>query len=140
LVQKALPYLPVDDSWNIVKVVPSAKKVSFLTYPNFDTDPHPVLTQYMIVDLSATPPTIKTPRPLPNPVAILHRKELFITQDDPLYEMFATLTRQEAAAGLLDKKIRSKIGNKHFWERLLNRKQLTIIDHQLVRQPTKGKG
>ena len=60
---------------------------------------------------------------------ILHRKELLVGPADPDYQRFAALTQQEERAGLFDTP--SMIGHERGWAEQLERRRLSIHDHDL---------
>ena len=109
----ARTYLGEIDGANIIKLHRHSGKISYLAYPDFETDPHPSLLRSVKLSLrtreidcleyggSANPP-------------ILHRKESFLTPDQPLYAKFARLTQQEEKHGLLDDT--STIGTRDGWQ------------------------
>jgi len=114
---------------NLLKLHRDSFKVSFLAYPDFDTDPHPALASSIVIDLSlgkirATDYASRTNRP------ILHRKETFLAPDDPRAEEFAALTRAEEEAGLYEQT--ATIGFEENWNRLLDDKGLCYDGHRLV--------
>jgi hypothetical protein len=41
-----------DPAWNLLKLHTDELAVSFLSYPNFDTDPHPALTEATKINLN----------------------------------------------------------------------------------------
>ncbi|KKD39959.1 DNA phosphorothioation-associated methyltransferase [Limnoraphis robusta CS-951] len=75
-------------------------KITYLFYPDFDTDPHPALHTQMEIDLRDLHVTYQSYEG-PNP-PILHCKQAYVTPEYPQYEKFAKLTRQEEDWGLLD--------------------------------------
>ena len=84
---------------NIIKLHLDEPMVSYLSYPEFDVDPHPPLASALTVHLQtfrirARDYTSSLNRP------ILHRKDLFVSRQYPLYEKFARLTRIEESKGL----------------------------------------
>ena len=85
----------------LIKLHTSEPKISYLYYPDFDTDPHPALKAAIVIDLQ----TFKIKRgdytTRENP-PILHRKETFVTPNYPLYEEFAQLTQIEVQSGLYE--------------------------------------
>ncbi|MDY6895061.1 MAG: hypothetical protein SVO01_06550 [Thermotogota bacterium] len=127
LMMHAEAILPSSYEWNMLKVA-KTERVSFMLYPNFYDDPHPSLHQYANVDVKNG--KIKYGSKSKNP-PILHRKETFISKDDPEYSKFAKLTEQEIKAGLYTKDLLSHIGTKKFWEDLLITRNLKIKDHIL---------
>lgn len=84
----------------IVKFHTKTPKITYLFYPEFDTDPHPVLSTRMEIDLRDLQVTYQAYQGPKSP--ILHRKEMFVTPDYPLYTKFANLTHQEQDWGLLE--------------------------------------
>jgi len=86
---------------NVVKFHFRKPKISYLFYPNFDTDPHPALHTSMEIDLRDLHVHYRDYDPNDNP-PLLHQKDALVTADYPLYEKFAKLTRQEEGWGLLD--------------------------------------
>lgn len=86
---------------NVVKFHFRKPKISYLFYPNFDTDPHPALHTSMEIDLRDLHPHYWDYDPNDNP-PLLHQKDSMVTADYPLYGKFAKLTRQEEGWGLLD--------------------------------------
>jgi DNA phosphorothioation-associated putative methyltransferase len=100
--------------FNLVKISKEGTDVSFLWYPDFDTDPHPGLKLSYRVDLTQKT-CVKRTYSKTNP-PILHRKETFVLPDYPHYEEFKEITRREEAAGLLNRK---DIGYRKNWERIL---------------------
>jgi DNA phosphorothioation-associated putative methyltransferase len=86
---------------NVVKFHFRKPKISYLFYPNFDTDPHPALHTSMEIDLRDLHVHYRDYDPNDNP-PLLHQKDSIVTADYPLYEKFAKLTRQEEGWGLLD--------------------------------------
>ncbi len=100
----------------LVKFCTDKPKISYLFYPDFDTDPHPALHTSMQVDLRDLKVSYREYDNQANP-PILHRKETFVTPSYPLYEQFANLTRQEEELGLL-KNTRS-IGTRDGWQKCL---------------------
>lgn len=104
------------DGATLVKFHLNKPKISYLFYPDFDTDPHPALHTSMQVDLRDLQVTYRDYDKSENP-PILHRKETFLTADYPLYEKFAKLTRQEENWGLLDNT--KTIGTRKGWQKCL---------------------
>ncbi|GLH95614.1 DNA phosphorothioation-associated putative methyltransferase [Phytohabitans aurantiacus] len=121
----------VPDS-NIIKLSRTAPKVSYLSYPTFDRDPHPVLATSLRVDLRRLDVKYTDFRESTNP-PVLHRKETFVPDDYPQREKFARLTRQEERAGLLDAS--SSIGTREGWRTRLDSCDYQVQGHRLVRKP-----
>ncbi|MEA5617931.1 DNA phosphorothioation-associated putative methyltransferase [Cronbergia sp. UHCC 0137] len=117
----------------LVKFSLSKPKISYLFYPDFDTDPHPALQTSIHVDLETLEIGYRDYSNSENP-PILHRKETFVTPEYPLYEEFAALTRSQVDLGLLDNS--QGIGTKMGWEKRLKAYGVEIQGHNLIRKPT----
>ncbi len=100
----------------LIKFHINQPKISYLFYPDFDTDPHPALHTSMQIDLRDLQVIYRDYDKSENP-PILHRKETFVTPDYPQYEKFCKLTRQEEDWGLLDNT--QTIGTRKGWEKCL---------------------
>ncbi len=86
-----------DPAWNLLKIHTEQFAVTFLSYPDFDSDPHPALAEATKINV-ATGSVVRTDyRARPNP-PILHRKETFVPQGDPRVPGFAALTKREEEA------------------------------------------
>ncbi len=113
----------------IVKFAIDRPKISYLYYPDFNSDPHPKLQKSIIVDLKNKQVFQRQYQNCDNP-PILHRKETFVTQDYPLYEEFAQLTAEEVTLGLLDNS--RVIGTLQQWQQLLFDHGLDFAGHHVV--------
>jgi DNA phosphorothioation-associated putative methyltransferase len=128
-----------NDRATIIKFGTDRPKVSYLYYPDFDRDPHPQLHQSIVVDLAEEQVSVRQYHNSHNP-PILHRKETFVTQDYPLYDVFAELTQEEVALGLLDNS--RHIGTLQEWTRWLLQQGISLIDHHVacpIDSPVAGK-
>ena len=85
---------------NIIKLSREEPRVSYLSYPDFDRDPHPALASSVVVPLQTFWVQYRDYTRETNP-PILHRKEEFVAQDYPARAKFHTLTVAEEAEGLL---------------------------------------
>ncbi|MEW1550174.1 DNA phosphorothioation-associated putative methyltransferase [Streptomyces tsukubensis] len=117
--------------WSVVKLRHQGRGVSWLDYPEFDTDPHPRLAASYAVDLktlksSFTSYADSTNRPL------LHRKHEFLAEDDPDAPKYQRLTEAEVRAGLYESP--HLIGTEGGWERELVRCEREFRGHRLVRR------
>ena len=115
---------------NVVKLHTDEPRVSYLSYPEFEADPHPALAEGMTVHLQTFRVRERNYRGSRNP-PILHRKETFLAPDHPLHAKFARLTRQEESKGLYEET--TTIGTRRGWEQLLSGKRLKLRGHRLVR-------
>jgi DNA phosphorothioation-associated putative methyltransferase len=113
----------------LVKFSLDRPTISYLFYPHFDRDPHPVLTLSLVVDLTTLQYREWRYQASDNP-PLLHRKETFVTPDYPLYEEFAHLTRLEVQLGLLEAS--RTIGTRREWEQRLQRLGIAFAGHHLV--------
>jgi DNA phosphorothioation-associated putative methyltransferase len=115
------------DGATIIKFHAYKPKISYLFYPDFDTNPHPALHTSMHIDLRDLSVSYQDYSDLYNP-PILFRKETFVTPNYPHYEKFAKLTRQEKKLGILD----SCIVKKHReWLKCLAENCVKIKGHRL---------
>ena len=121
--------LEIGTEFNLLKFHTASPKISFLSYPDFEKDPHPALKEAVIVDLITGKTRRDDYRSRANP-PVLHRKETFLPSEHPLHGGFAKLTRQEEAAGLLEDT--SRIGFRLNWERALAEKSLGFKGHRLI--------
>lgn len=116
---------------DLVKLATDKPKVSYLLYPGFEKDPHPVLRRSLYVRLAALHVGVRDYSATENP-PILHRKEAFLAPDHPLRERFARLTAQEERWGLLDE-VRT-IGTRDGWQERLEASGAALKGHRLVRR------
>ena len=115
---------------NIIKLHTDEPRISYLSYPEFESDPHPALAEGMTVHLQTFRVRERDYRDFRNP-PILHRKETFLAPDHPLYPKFSRLTRQEESKGLYEQT--TTIGTRQGWEQVLSEKRLLLRGHRLVR-------
>lgn len=118
-----------DTSWNLIKVHTDQVAFTFLTYPGFDTEPHPSLAEATKINLN-TGSIVRTEyRARANP-PILHRKEAFLPLNDPRIPEFGSLTNCEEKAGLY--RDTSTIGLRIQWLALLKRLNLVYEGNALI--------
>lgn len=117
---------------NIVKLSRSERRVSYLSYPTFDSEAHPALAESLRIDLQTFSMKHRDFRSSDNP-PILHRKETFVSESYEGRKAFAKLTRAEEAKGLFDEV--THIGNRRQWNELLSVRNLQIRGHRLTRTP-----
>ena len=113
----------------LVKFALDKPKISYLFYPDFDSEPHPKLHKSLIVDFDSQQVLQRQYQNSENP-PILHRKETFVTSDYPLYQEFAQLTQEEISLGLLDNS--RFIGMWQQWQQLLADHGLDFEGHHVV--------
>lgn len=122
-------YLGRVDGANIIKLHRAEPKISYLSYPDFDADPHPALLSSLTVHLQTFRVKTRSFRGGSNR-PILHRKELFVASDYPLRAKFARLTRIEEGKGLFEDT--SRIGLEKGWGEVLAEKGLCLKGHRLL--------
>ena len=125
------------DGANIIKLHRSEPKVSYLSYPRFDKDPHPALDVALSVHLQTFRIRVRDYGSRRNR-PILHRKELFVSPDYPGFGKFARLTRIEESKGLYGKT--DNIGYEDGWNEALVRRGLYLRGHRLLSMPDEPAG
>ena len=123
-------YIGRVDGANVIKLHRGEPKVSYLTYPEFETDPHPSLAHALTVNLQTFRVKSRRYSGQRNP-PILHRKEAFVAPDHPLHAKFARLTRIEESKGLYEDS--SRIGTRDGWNAALTARGLRLAGHRLVK-------
>lgn len=118
------------DNATLIKINRIEPKVSYLSYPTFDSDPHPALNSSVRVDLKKLDVKYTDFSESTNP-PILHRKETFVPDDYPGRDKFSRLTLQEERADLL--KETSRIGTRAGWQERLDEKGYRVGGHRLMR-------
>jgi DNA phosphorothioation-associated putative methyltransferase len=125
--------LPKEIKFTLIKFNYEQPKISYLFYPDFDTDPHPALHCSIQVDLQTQIFQQRDYHNSPNP-PILHRKETFVNSDYPNYQLFSQLTKQEEAIGLFHET--RTIGTRKGWEQRLQEYNVELQDHQVILLPS----
>ena len=113
---------------NIVKIYYNKPKITYLVYPEFDTQAHPALQATMEIDLHNLSVTYHDISDETNPL-ILHQKDALVAPDYPSYKKFVRLTKKEQKSGLL--KNRDAIRRLHGWIRCLRENEIVIEGHKL---------
>jgi DNA phosphorothioation-associated putative methyltransferase len=126
----ASAYIGTVEGANLVKLNRRKAKVSYLSYPDFDSAPHPALLGSLTVSLGNLEVRYWDYSDSENP-PILHRKEEFVLQDYPLRPKFERLTKQEERWGLYEDS--TSIGTREAWNRLLQEKGVQLRGHRLLR-------
>ncbi|MGY1746749.1 DNA phosphorothioation-associated putative methyltransferase [Blastococcus sp. SYSU D00695] len=120
----------VEDA-NLIKLSVTQPQVSFLSYPTFERDAHPTLAIAVTVNLWKLTVDWRDYRQVTNP-PLLHRKEEFVSPDDPRRELYARLSKAEHRKGLYADPAR--IGARAGWEAVLAQAGVTVKGHRLVRR------
>jgi DNA phosphorothioation-associated putative methyltransferase len=129
----ARSYIGSVEGANVIKLSRGEPRVSYLSYSNFERDPHPALIASLTVPLQTFRIRFRDYRESNNPF-ILHRKEEFVSADYPLREKFARLTLQEERRGLYSDP--STIGTREGWHLALSSRHLRLAGHRVVRDPS----
>ncbi len=124
----ARTYLGTVEGANIIKLYRHEPKVSYLSYPEFDTDPHPELQKSVNVCLQSF--KIRE-RHYSENRPILHRKELFVALSYSRRATFARLTAQEERHGLYANP--SNIGLSDPWHSAVFEHGFSYRGHRLLR-------
>ena len=123
-------YLGTVEEATLIKLCLGEPRVAYLSYPDFDSDPHPSLASTVTVNLQTLQVRSRNyARSLNRP--ILHRKELFVSPNYPGYDKFARLTRIEKSKGLYEDS--SLIGFTAGWNEILAKRGLCFRGHRLLR-------
>ena len=116
-IQRAEVAAKPDSAWNLLKLHTDQLAITFLSYPDFEDDPHPALAEATKINLN-TGTVVRTDyRQRTNP-PILHRKETFLPPGHPRAAEYAALTAAEEQAGLY--RDPSRIGLRLYWQALLS--------------------
>lgn len=113
--------------WDLVKFSPKGN-VSFLCYPRFMYDAHPVLESYIVVNIHKVTAKQRFYRD-PQTSFVLHRKETMIPKGWSCYEDWKALSEAEEEAGLLT----LPPGQHYKWLELLHEKGFKIEGHTLIK-------
>lgn len=130
LTKSSISTLNISDDYNLIKFHKAQFRITFLSYPDFYTQAHPVLCKSILVDV-VTGKTKETSFDKRANPPILHRKETFLPQEHPQLEVFKEFTKQEEKVGLFDNP--RGIGFRQNWEKLLASKGLKIEGHELLK-------
>lgn len=126
----ARSYIGEVDGANVIKLHRTKPAITYMTYPEFESDPHPALTASTRIELKTFDLKMRDFRDWDDP-PVLYRKDELVGDDFPHKKKFAALTRQEEKQGLLD--VLELVRTKRSWERLLESRQLKIGGHRLTR-------
>jgi DNA phosphorothioation-associated putative methyltransferase len=125
----ARAYIGSVEGANVIKLHQGKPQVSYLYYPDFESNPHPALAASLVVPLNTFHIQYREYTDSKNPF-ILHRKETFLAPDHPLRPKFARLTNQEERYNLYDKA--ESIGTREGWQKVLDEKGVYLADHRLL--------
>jgi DNA phosphorothioation-associated putative methyltransferase len=108
--------------YDLVKIGLDGKKLSFLSYRDFENVAHPELAYSVRIFLPKATYDVRNYGGSQNP-PILHRKETFLDPLHPRYTEYAVLSAQEEELGLLS---RPDIGTRNGWEQALRAQGIRI--------------
>lgn len=117
-------------SANMIKMSVTEPQVSYLTYPDFDTNPHPTLQAAVTVNLRKLSVDVRDYSRTDNP-PLLHRKEEFLGPEHPRRSLYERLTRAEMRAGLYEHP--ERIGTLNGWQAALQQAGVHARGHRLTR-------
>jgi DNA phosphorothioation-associated putative methyltransferase len=132
----ARAYLGTLDGANLIRLHRHSGKVSYVVYPDFETDSHPSLQRSVELSLRTREIDCFDYTARTNP-PILHRKETLLATDHPIHAKIARLSQQEEKRGLLDDA--ATIGTKEGWQARLGAMGLVLRGDRLVRRRTTAK-
>ncbi len=115
---------------NIIKLHRHNPQISYLSYPEFDEDPHPALNSSLVVPLRTFNIQHYDYSESSNP-PILHRKEHFVPDWYMGKAKFTKLTKSEEKAGLYENT--NIIGTRNGWLKVLTEKAVSLRGHRLVK-------
>jgi DNA phosphorothioation-associated putative methyltransferase len=128
----ARAYIGAVEGANVIKLHRGKPQVSYLAYPEFESDPHPTLFASLIIPLQTFHIYYREYVDSKNP-PVLHRKETFLPPDHSLREKFSRLTRQEEQHHLYEQP--ELIGTREGWQQELDKRGLYLRGHRLLRKP-----
>lgn len=114
---------------NIIKLSVTEPQVSYLSYPEFDRNPHPTLQSAITVNLRKLTVDWRDYNRSDNP-PLLHRKEEFLGAEDPRRSLYKRLTRAELRAGLYEHP--QRIGTLNGWRATLDEGGVRLRGHRLI--------
>jgi len=119
------------EGWNILKLEHRGRRVSWSSYPEFDSDAHPTLDWTYGVDMTSLKSGLQSFRDRANR-PLLHRKEEFLDPDDPNVQKFKRLTAAEVRAGLYQNP--TLIGLENGWASELERCGVILRGHRVTKR------
>ena len=114
---------------NVIRLSFHEPKVSYLFFPEFDDNPHPLLQSSMEIYLGDVTVKYRDFSRNKNPL-ILHEKNLLVTPNYPHYKKFTRLTKQEKSLGLLDDL--QAISRRQGWLQCLRERGVTLQGYEIM--------
>lgn len=127
----ARAYIGVVEGANVIKLSIGKPQISYLHYPDFDSNGHPSLAASLVVPLNTFHIQYRDYTQSKNPF-VLHRKETLVSPDYPLRAKFEQLTKKEERYGLYEHP--ELIGTKAGWDEILKTGGLIQSGHRLSRR------
>jgi len=124
-------YIGAVEGANLVKLCRQKPQISYLSYPDFEKDPHPALAGSLAIPLHNFRVKYRDYGKSENP-PILHRKETLVPASHPCREKFERLTKQEERLGLLETP--KTIGYRRGWSERLAEVGVTLRGHRVIRR------
>lgn len=118
------------DEANVIKLHRFSGKVTYISYPDFESLPHPPLRQRIKVTLPTLSIDMFDYSGWSDP-PLLFRKDELLHTDHPKAKLFKSLTKQEEKLGVLSQSDTSLKGSE--WSVRLNEAGLQVRGHRLVR-------
>jgi DNA phosphorothioation-associated putative methyltransferase len=116
--------------WDVAKFSKKQFQLSYLSYPEFTTAAYPELKTSLFVDLTKKHHRINDYSKSDNP-PILHRKELMVAKNHPLFDEFSLITQEGELAGLYENT--RAIGFKLGWDATIIKAGYELVDGRLFR-------
>ena len=114
---------------NVIQFSWRIPKITYLYYPDFDDNPHPILHSRMQIRLNNLRVNHSDYEEEENP-PILHYKDSLVSPDYPLYETFKELTEKEQELGLLDDY--HQVNRLQGWLKFLQENNLKLDGYDLI--------
>jgi DNA phosphorothioation-associated putative methyltransferase len=121
------------DNANVIKLHANHPKITYLTIPHFDTDPHPAIQSSMQINLRDQRLHYRDSHDHPNPI-VLHRKDQLIAPEHALYPKFYRLSQQEEKWGLLENL--DTLTHQNDWQQHLCTHNVQYQGHRLCHRKT----
>jgi DNA phosphorothioation-associated putative methyltransferase len=119
------------NDWNILKLEHRGRRVSWSSYPAFDTAAHPTLDWTYGVDMTSLASQFQSFNERANR-PLLHRKEEFLDPNDPDVPKYRRITAAEVRAGLYQNP--TIIGLENGWQSELERCGVALHGHRLLKR------
>ena len=126
----ARAYIGTVEGASVVKLHRLKPAVTYMTYRDFESDPHPILTESLRVELHTFDVKMRDFTEWADP-PVLHRKEEYVGDDFPGRDKFARLTAREDRAGLHERA--DGINSVQGWQEALSQAGFELRGHRLAK-------